>query len=211
MKHKISSQITRLFLELMIVFLGVYLAFLFNAHSERIKMKSRQVQLLRGLHQEVNYFLGGARPRSTVMNETLLKWKDRLEKGEFQTPLYFVIEGDALPTNHMWQVVMFFDGLQLLDVSMMFQLSRYYKSFDMMLSKYTKLIRFAEDEIIPYEDTPKSYYVTKGRLKATYRAYLDRYTDFLALFNTMIEQSEAVKGVLESEMEKLGVEIGQGG
>ncbi|OVE79708.1 hypothetical protein BVY01_01665 [bacterium I07] len=207
MKPLKSSQTARLFLELLMVFLGVYLAFLFSAHSEKMKAKSSQVQLLRGLNQEVDYFLKGATRRSPVMNEALSKWNRGLENGKFQTPLYFVMKGAALPTNSMWQVVTFFDGIQLLDVSTMFELSKYYKDFDIMLSKYTKLIDFAENEIIPYEDTPKSFFITKGRLKAKYKAYCDRNADFLTLFDRMIKQSEAIKGVLESEMTELGVDI----
>ena len=87
----------------------------------------------------------------------------------------------------------------------MFELSKYYNSFNIMLSKYTKLIDFAEAEIIPYEDTPTCFYKAKGRLTAKYQAYIDRYTDFLTLFDSLIKQSETVKGVLESEMTRLGM------
>lgn len=207
MKRPDRSFIARLALELLIVFLGVYLAFLFNAHGERTKMRARQVQLLYGLHTEVDFFLSGAVRRSPVMNESFAGWKEKLAERAVQAPPYFVMEGDDLPTTSMWQVVIFFDGMQLLDVPTMFELSKYYNSFGIMLSKYEKLIEFAEHEIIPFEDAPSRFYDDNGRLRAAYRAYIDRYEDFLNLFQTMIDQSNRVKAVLESEMINLGIEM----
>lgn len=209
MKQLKGSLIFRLLSELLIVFLGVYLAFLFNAHGEKVKDKARQAQLIQGLHKEIEYFLGGANRRSPVMEDAFKQWKIGLADGQVQTPLYFKLEGHALPNSSMWQVVMFFDGIQLLDVSTMFELSKYYNHFDIMLSKYIKLIEFAEAEIIPYQDTPSHFYRTKGDLTARYEAYLDRYTDFLDLFHGMIKESETMLHLLEPEWKRLGVDLKQ--
>lgn len=209
MKSDKRSLIGRLALEMLIVFLGVYLAFLFNAHGERTKTKTRQAQLLRGLYTEIDFFLAGALRRSPLMNDAFAAWNQNLAAGTYQTPPYFVMKGDDLPTSSMWQVVMYFDGIQLLDVPIMFELSKYYNSFDIMLSKYLKLIDFAEAEIIPYADTPSKFYKTDGALTSKYAAYTDRYADFLSLFQNMIEQSRTVKVVLKDEMATQGMDIMQ--
>lgn len=159
------SLMTRLFLELLIVFLGVYLAFLFNAHAEHTAMRNRKIQLLRGLNTEVDFFLRGAMRRSPLMQESFAEWKGKMAEGTLQTPPYFVMEGDELPTTSMWQVVVNFDGIQLLDVPTMFSLATYYNSFDIMLSKYAKLIDFAENKIIPYADTPSFFTRNPVRLR----------------------------------------------
>jgi len=197
------SFAARLGLELVIVFAGVYLAFLFNEYTSNREVQERKIQLLEGLNNEIDYFLGGARRRQPDMKAGLEQWQEKLLQGEKQVPLYFTMRGRALPTRSMWQVVLYFDGIDLLDVQTMFELSKYYNAFDIMLEKYDKLICFAEDEIIPYENNPGFFYGSNGALLPKYEAYIERYSDFIVLFDVMIEDSEALIERLKIEINRL--------
>jgi len=199
----IHSLLVRLTLELFIVFLGVYLAFLFNEYTVSRGLEKQQIQLLNGLNTEIEYFLGGAKRREPEMQQEFEQWQESVAAGEKKVPLYFEMLGRALPTKSMWQVVIFFNGINLLDVSTMFELSKYYNSFDIMLTKYQKLIDFAEAEIIPFENKPDFFYQSGGQLRPKFAAYIKRYADFLVLFQAMIKDSESLEIRLQSEIKRL--------
>lgn len=197
----------RLFLELGIVFFGVYLAFLLNEFRINKELERHQIQLLNGLNKEIEYFLGddtsGAKMREPGMLKQFEGWQKSVASGEKKVPLYFKMLGNALPTRSMWQVVVYSDGLNLLDVPTTFELSKYYNSFDIMLNKYQKLIDFAEVEIIPFVNKPGFFYQADGQLYPKFNAYVERYADFLNLFKQMIKDSEAIKILLQSEIKRL--------
>ena len=201
------SFTVRLFFELCIVFFGVYLAFLLNEFRVNEELERHQIQLLSGLNKEIEYFLygdsGGAKMREPGMLKQFEGWQKSVASGEKKVPLYFKMLGNALPTRSMWQVIIYSDGLNLLDVPTTFKLSKYYNSFDIMLNKYQKLIDFAEAEIIPYVNKPDLFYQAKGQLNPKFRAYVERYADFLVLFKLMIKDSEAIKIRLQAEIKRL--------
>ncbi len=197
------SLFIRLLLELIIVFLGVYFAFLFNEYTSSLEHKKSKIQLLQGMNTEIEYFIGGAEKREPEMQGKFTEWQQSVKAGNRKTPLYFVMQGNALPTNDMWQVILSSDGINLLDVSSIFELSKYYTSFDIMLSKYQKLINFAEEKVIPFENRPNYFYLADGSLKPTYNAYIQRYSDFLELFELMIKDSKLLRKNLQEKIELL--------
>lgn len=136
------------------------------------------------------------------MKQNFEQWQAAIASGKQEVPLYFEIQGNALPTKNMWQVVLYFDGINLIDLSLMFDLSKYYNSFDIMLSKYQKLIDFAEREIIPFENNPRHFYQSNSVLTPKYAAYVRRYADFLQLFSAMIKDSEMLKKQLQTGIEQ---------
>ena len=201
------SFTVRLFFELCIVFFGVYLAFLLNEFRVNEELERHQIQLLSGLNKEIEYFLygdsGGAKMREPLMQKQFENWQKSVASGEKKVPLYFKMLGNDLPTRSMWQVIIYSDGLNLLDVPTTFELSKYYNSFDIMLNKYQKLIDFAEVEIIPFVNKPDYFYQADGQLYPKFNAYVERYADFLDLFKLMIKDSEAIKIRLQAEIKRL--------
>lgn len=186
-----------LLVELLIVFVGVYLAFQLNEYSSQRETNQRREQLRVALGQEIDVFLLGANQLIPRLDTLYKEWRRRYDEGEKPAPLHFEIGGADLPPRGMWQAVLASDGLALLPVEPMQKVSDYYNALDILLSKYANLIEFSEQEIIPFESADTFYQPGRGPMKRKYVAYMRRMQDMLHLFRTVRKKAQESKASLE--------------
>src|SRR5690606_25646613 len=182
-KKQVAKSIRYILVELIIVFVGVYLAFQLSEFSAEREINQRREQLQEALAQEIDFFLLGAERLIPQMDKEYADWRQRHEAGEQPAPLHFEIGGADLPPRGMWRAVLASDGLSILPVEQMQNVSRYYNALDILLSKYAGLIEFSEKEIIPFDNTEAFYHAESGKLKRKYAAYMNRMHDMLRLFH----------------------------
>jgi hypothetical protein len=96
----------------------------------------------------------------------------------------------------MWQAVLASDGLTLLPVESMQQVSDYYNALDILLNKYAALIEFSDREIIPYTDAGRFYEGNTRTLNRKYASYMRRIQDMLRVFQTVKKKAEGSKASL---------------
>ena len=79
-----TEGIKFLLLELVIVFLGVYLAFLFQNYSENQKLKSEKEKIMIGLKDDLEYFRIFFPGLSSGMKGTIAEWEDLIENDTYR-------------------------------------------------------------------------------------------------------------------------------
>lgn len=183
----------RLLLELVIVFVGVYLAFLFNEYRENREQDARRTQLREALASEIEVFIRGADPLSAVLDRMLARWDSAYQAGTRPTPIEVPSGGIDMPPRGMWRAVVASDPLATLDVATMQSVSDFYNGLDVLIAKYDRLRAFDEASIIPHaDDAPRAFYKEGSSvLKPEYRAYMNRFHDVLTLLKGV--QSLAAK------------------
>ena len=186
-----------LLVELLIVFVGVYLAFQLNQYSSERETNQRRQQLRVALAQEIDVFLLGANQLLPRLDTLYKHWRRSYDSGKKPAPLHFEIGGADLPPRGMWQAVLASDGLAILPVESMQKVSDYYNALDILLTKYANLIEFSEREIIPFEDKNTFYDAGNGTMKRKYVAYMRRIQDMLHLFRTVRKKAEESKASLD--------------
>jgi hypothetical protein len=194
---QVLGGVRYLFVELLIVFVGVYLAFQLNEYSVEREVNQRRQQLIEALAREIDVFLQGAHQLIPHVDQQYADWRQRYDAGKRPDPYHFEIGGDDRPPRGMWQAVLAAEGLAILPVESMQKVSDYYNALDVLLSKYTNLVEFAEQEIVPYEKTNAFYDPGTVTMKRKYAAYMRRMQDMLQLFRSVRKKAEESKASLE--------------
>jgi hypothetical protein len=73
-----------LLLELVVVFLGVYLAFLFQSYSENQKLKSEKEKIMIGLKDDLEYFRIFFPGLSSGMKGNIAEWEDLIKRDTYR-------------------------------------------------------------------------------------------------------------------------------
>ena len=102
---KVLEGARYLFVELLIVFVGVYLAFELNEYSHERDTNKRRQQLLAALTQEIDDFVQGANQVLPRIEKLNAEWHQRYNAGKRPSPLYLSIGGADRPPRGMWQAV----------------------------------------------------------------------------------------------------------
>lgn len=204
-RQQILKGARYLVVELFIVFVGVYLAFQLNEYRAEREAAERRRQLRTALAQEIDVFLLGADQLLPQLDARYADWRRRYEAGETPRPLYFAVGGADLPPHAMWEAVLASDGLAILPVASMQTLSDYYNALDILMGKYAETTRFAEEEIIPYDDVDRFYDPSGRTLRRPYAAYMGRVQDMLRLFGDVRARAERSKALLGEDAPAGGV------
>lgn len=109
---KVGDKIRWLALELLVVFIGVYLAFLFQSYNEQRKNEREREKVLVSLKKEVEKFRISSPLNSTGQRNQLSKWKLAFSKGE-------VIRFDTwrfLEPQYNFQVIEYAINLQGIEI-----------------------------------------------------------------------------------------------
>lgn len=79
---KVGDKLRWLALELLVVFIGVYLAFLFQSYTEQRKNENEREKVLVSLKKEVEKFRISSPLNATGQRNVLKKWREAFNKGE---------------------------------------------------------------------------------------------------------------------------------
>lgn len=79
---KVGDKLRWLALELLVVFIGVYLAFLFSSYTEQQKVRQERQKVLRSLKREIEEFRISFPLFADYQLERLKEWDEMYEKGE---------------------------------------------------------------------------------------------------------------------------------
>jgi hypothetical protein len=186
-RETFGRGLARLLLELIIVFAGVYLAFLFNGYQASRQRAVRRAQLRAALASEIDVFSQSADRFAPILDSLQARWDSAYTAGACPEPLAVPSGGVDMPPRGIWQAVLASDPLSTLDVATMQSVSSFYNALDVLIEKYNRLRTFYEASIIPHSDDSAGGYCRRGStvLRPEYRAYMNRFRDFLNLFKEL--------------------------
>ena len=173
-----SSAISRRFLvrlvfELIIVFLGVYGAFM----AESVRERREQAQIARNIYlalaEEIEDHVSIGQGILDEYVEAQSVWEGSLERGERPPPwaLPWKYEGPPLAA---WPATLASGGVGLMSQDLFYRLAKYYRKVDMLLVPVDGPDPFAENEILPYSAGERSRFYDGTELRPRFRQYLDR-------------------------------------
>ena len=201
-REKLLRGAGRLLLELVVVFIGVYLAFMLNEHRAEREQENRRQQLRTALASEIGVFANGADRIAPEFDSLYVRWRRRFEAGEQPTPIHYQLSGISLPPRGMWQAVVASDAVATLDVATMQQVSYFYNGLDILLERYQDLDDFARREIMPYRASgAAAFYDAEDRLKPHYADYMRRIHDAQNLFGIVREMAAESHEMLQARAE----------
>lgn len=138
--------LSRIALEILIGFIGVYAAFALGAYKERRDMIDRRHQIKRALIAEIRPIVEVSENNIAGYERALAEFDSSIKAGR-PTPKPF-IESVAL-NDHVWEATKQAGGLNLIDVPTFVALSQFYNMNSNMFAQYAQLREFSIAEILP--------------------------------------------------------------
>lgn len=160
-------------IELVVVFFGVYAAFLLTELRERRQVEAQRTQIIAALYTEIEEVMGRADRAAGGLTRMVAYYDSTIAAGEMP-PLLPMIE-PVRAESHMWQATLQMGGLDILDVSTMYEISRFYNVLNAGFEQLAQIRELSENMIIPNLDQgPEAFYNTEtGRLLKKYEWYLE--------------------------------------
>lgn len=158
----------KLAFELLVVFVGVTLAFwLENWREERQRREASQA-VYRALADEVRRPARGGRAMEREIYKGLTEWVERYRRGEKPVPYVYMYARSPRPPTGVWEASLASGLITLIDSRLLFCLARYYKRLESSGETHVVYRQFAETEVLPYLSNPEWFYEENGRMKPKY-------------------------------------------
>jgi hypothetical protein len=186
-RESLGRSLGKLLLELVVVFVGVYLAFLFNEYQAGRQEQVHRAELRAALASEIEVFSRSADRFASRLDSLQAGWDSAYTAGARPAPLMVPSGGVDTPPRGIWQAVLASDPLATLDVASMQNVSNFYNAVNVLIAKNDRLRDFYEASVIPYLDGGAAVFYRRGStvLRPEYRAYMDRFRDFLQLLKEL--------------------------
>ena len=159
--------------ELLVVFIGVYAAFIFDNYRTNKQSEYRKQQIYTALKEEFTFSSEGMKQAAPLLDSIVTKIKNEYEEGKMSKPsrFHFVI---GIRTD-IWEAVLKSGALELIDVKLVFQLSNYYSFIRFAAEECKNFDRLIQQYIIPNtgKNIEEFYIIKTKKIKGKYSWYLE--------------------------------------
>jgi hypothetical protein len=168
-----ASLLWRLLLELAVIFLGVYGAFVLSEYDGRKEESARRSQLQSALVREIEDITSNTRRVAEFLPKQLAQFDSAVAAGG-QPPLEPWIEPVRLQT-HMWDATLQSGALDLFDVATVYDISQFYNELNAGFEQLNQLRQLSEAVLIPNLSEPVTefYEPETHQLRRKYRWHRD--------------------------------------
>jgi hypothetical protein len=176
--------ITRIGLELLTVFVGVTLAFLFDNYRQRSDEHEHQRILQQAVVADVAAFEKGLTHHLISVREGLARFDSLRAAGKRPVPFFLRVGGAERPPTDVWQAVMQSGAGELFDADLMVKLSNFYNETSGEATRYQRYTTFTEQRIFPIleSDTSAFYDSRTGDLKPEFKAHIRQLREIASDF-----------------------------
>ena len=186
----------KLSLELFVIFIGVYLASYVQKEQEISSNYQKEKRIYSALSKEISYFKQGADKVLLVIDKFYKDWKKDHQSGLKPIPFYYKFSGVDRPPNTIWQATIRSNAIDLIDIDLLYDLSKFYNDMESDLRLYNELKKFGQYQILPYTKN-KNHFYPNGRLRDDYEDYIDQFKNFINVTERIVKKAEKLITILD--------------
>ena len=180
-------------LELLTVFVGVTLAFLFDSYRQGAADKRRQHQLERALVHDIAVFDSASSGYARYLREGFARFDSLRAAGQRPVPFYLRIEGAERPPTDVWQAAMQSGAGELLDPEVIIQLASFYNEIGGEATRYERYALFTEEKIFPLlESDTTAFYDSSGALKPEFKGHMRQLREIMTDLETQTARARTL-------------------
>src|SRR5215468_2402432 len=185
--------------EVVIVFIGVYAAFLFNAHQIRNQDQQRRHQILIYLEKQATTSAEKLRQVTLSYDERMNVFLTQLGKGEMPeiSPISWATNYNANETNWILQG----GGLELLDIATIAQLKEVDSAASTGFSTMAHYQQLSDQLIAPHLGQGRSFFYDPGtkQLRPEYALYPDILKEGSRVLHDLLRKTDQLVVQLRTE------------
>ncbi len=197
-RQSVGRVVVRLAFELFVVFCGVYGAFALTEYREERALDERRAQFRQALATELRDITRNTRNAHAGVGQMIAAYDSLWRAGE-RPPLRPMLEPVRVQA-HMWEATLQSDGLDLLDVRTIYQLSEFYNGLNEGFAQMEQLRTLSEATILPHLDEGGAafYDPATGRLRARYLWYTNGLRNLRDIAGGLTELGDSLAATLDA-------------
>ena len=191
-------MLSKIALELFIVFVGVSAAFAVeNYRDEQAKVERRQV-VYRALDRELKQMAETHGPLlQRQMSAQLKAWDEAVARGEKPLPPAFRIADAERPPTAVWDAAVASGTIEIVEPELMFELARFYTRAETVGDLYQRYSMAAQMHVWPHlHKGPAAFWNSDGTLRFETEAHVQRLRDFRTWQGQQVRRAAAIRAKL---------------
>lgn len=194
--HRPWPLLARLGLELLVVFIGVYMAFVLSEYEGRRDAMTRRNQIQSALVREIQGITSNTRRVATQLPRILADFDSAVAAGT-RPALEPWIEPVRVQT-HMWQATLQSGAIDLFDVPTVSSLSEFYNELNAGFEQLSQLRDLSETVLIPtLGQSSDEFYDPVNNLRPKYQWYPDGLERLSRLAASITAHGDSLVAALE--------------
>jgi len=193
LQHLKQQHWTGVFIELVIVVLGVFIGLQVDNWNQARQERQRVTVLVEALRADLHDFNAVERQMSRQIAQGLAAFKAARSRGEKPLPYYFRTPGSDTPPKFVFQAAMQAGLADMVDPKLMFDLAFFYSEQDGIGVKFTRYSEFVVKQILPRLDDPSSFYDKSGALKPEFAQNMDRLREWKEYNDVIVRSSQCLQ------------------
>lgn len=202
--EKFGPLLSKIALELFIVFVGVSAAFAVENYRDARNEDMRREAVYRALDRELKQMAETVGPvLQRQMTEQLAAWDRAVAKGEQPLPPAFQLPGAERPPTGVWQAASATGAIELIEPDLMFELARFYIRADSAGDLYQRYASAAQTDVWPHlAEGPSAFWEPDGKLRYAIAAHVQRLRDFRDRQGKLSLQAKSLREKIERESDR---------
>lgn len=203
-RRKFRPLLSKIALELFIVFVGVSAAFAVENYRDARNEDARRAAVYRALDRELKQMAETHGPvLQRQMTEQLAAWDVALAKGERPLPPDFRIPDAERPPTGVWEAAAESGTIELIEPELMFELARFYMRADSAGDLYQRYASSAQVDVWPHlAEGPSFFWESNGKLRNETAAHVQRLRDFRDRQGKLSAQAKSLREKLKRESDR---------
>ncbi|HEY0629779.1 MAG TPA: hypothetical protein VGD23_10675 [Sphingomicrobium sp.] len=201
MAARLGPMLSKIGLELFIVFVGVSAAFAVENYRDDRNEDARRQAVYRALDRELKQMAETHGPAlQRQMTKQLEAWDRALANRERPLPPDFRIPDAERPPTGVWKAATATGTIELIEPELMFELARFYMRADSAGDLYQRYASSAQIDVWPHlAKGPSAFWDTNGELRYEIAAHVQRLRDFRDRQGKLSVQARSLREKLKSE------------
>ena len=191
-----------IFVELLIVFVGVYAAFSLDRWNDNRAAERQREQILLALLQNLEVYIEELREESAEFEAThFAPFMDAYENDEMPLPDAIPMGGSGLSSD-FWSAMLQAGGLEVLEIETISQIETYYTVLRFAVGRITTFDEVMTAHLVPQLDSglEEFYDLEDKRLRKRYEWYPMMLGETNRQLHRISVAADALKSVLEAEL-----------
>jgi hypothetical protein len=178
--HGFGPLLSKIALELFIVFIGVSDAFAVENYRDARAQDDRRQAVYRALDRELKQMAETHGPMlQRQMTEQLAAWDMAIARGEKPLPPAFRILDAERPPTGVWDAAVATGTIELIEPELMFELARFYTRAETVGDLYQRYSAAAQTHVWPHlNEGPAAFWEPDGDLRFEIKVHVQRLRDF---------------------------------
>lgn len=179
-REKFGPLLSKIALELFIIFVGVSAAFAVENYRDARQQDLRRQAVYRALDRELTQMAETHGPMfQRQMTDQLAAWDRAVAAGGHPLPPTFQLPNAERPPTGVWDAAVATGSIELIDPELFFELARLYNRAESAGNLYQRYATSAQTDVWPrLDEGPDAFWQPDGRLRPEIKAHVQRLRDF---------------------------------